>query len=78
MMRTSGAPLVVIKYNDKEVLNVEIREEECDREGWDTYWSRDVARIYFPSSYDTASGFYRPGKLTWRPRIIPQQKCWVS
>ena len=53
---------VVIHCNDKQVVNVVLSDTTCDESGFRTYWSKDVQKIFFSSSYDTASDFYRAGK----------------
>ena len=49
--------------NDKEVLNVVLSDTICSYSSWSETWSKDVGKIYFSSNYDTASDFYRTGKL---------------
>ena len=53
---------VVIHCNDKEVLNVVLSDTTCSDSSWSERWSKDVDKIYFNPSYDTASDYYRPGK----------------
>ena len=59
----SGERRVVIHCNDKEVLNVVLSDTTCDNTHWRDIWSRAVGKIYFLPS-DTASDYYRRGKLT--------------
>ena len=59
--RSSGTPSVVIHCNNKEVLKVVLSDSTCSHSNWN-YWSRDVEKIKFYSS-DTASDYYRPGKV---------------
>ena len=53
---------VVIHCHDKEVLNVVLSDTTCSYSSWRDYWSRDVDKIGFYSSLDTASDYYRAGK----------------
>ena len=53
---------VIIHCNDKEVLNVVLSDTTCSDSSWRDFWSRDVEKIRFHSSYDTASDYYRAGK----------------
>ena len=62
LVRTSGVPRLKVQCNNKEVLNLEISDTTCTDSRWSTYWSRDVEKIMFPSE-DTASDYYRAGKL---------------
>ena len=64
LTRSSGVtPSVVIHCNNKEVLNVVLSDSECySISNWRDYWSRNVEKIKF-DSYDTASDYYRPGKV---------------
>lgn len=47
-----------VSCNGEELLDVELREEICDRmnlkKPWAVYWSRDISQFYFPTG-DTAS-----------------------
>ena len=52
---------VLLLCNDKEVLNIVMSDTTCSDSDWNTYWSKDVAKISFSSS-DKASDYYRPGK----------------
>ena len=58
LTRTAGIRLV-IHCNDVEVLNTLFSEATCSYSGWSKAWSRDVAKIKFPSD-DTASDYYGP------------------
>ena len=58
LTRTSGIRLVV-HCNEEEVLNTLISDSTCGRSDWNTYWSREVAKIMFISG-DTASDYYQP------------------
>ena len=60
--RVSDEIRVVINCNDKEVLNVVLSDTTCSDRRWSENWSKDVDKINFHSSSDTASDFYRPGK----------------
>ena len=62
LTRSSGARSLVIHCNNKEVVNVVLSDSECSYSNWRDYWSRDVEKIMFYSS-DTASDYYRPGKV---------------
>ena len=53
---------VIIHCNDKEVLNVVLSDTTCSESSWSERWSKDVDKIIFHPSYDTASDYYRPGK----------------
>ena len=53
---------VIIHCHDKEVLNVVLSDTTCSDSRWSERWSTDVDKIYFSSSWDTASDYYRPGK----------------
>ena len=48
---------MVIHCNDVKVLNVLMSDKTCNP-GWNTYWSRDIEKIKFKSTDDTASDFY--------------------
>ncbi|KAL5251349.1 hypothetical protein ACHWQZ_G016894 [Mnemiopsis leidyi] len=61
LTKSSGKKSVMIHCNDKEVLNVVFSNTTCSDSMWSTYWSGEVEKIEFLSSYDTASDFYRPG-----------------
>ena len=62
LIRTSDVRLMV-HCNNKEVLNVVISDTTiCTHSSWRTYWSRDVEKMMFHST-DTASDYYRGGKL---------------
>ena len=60
LIKTSGIRLI-IKCNNKEVVNVLISDASCGYSDWSEMWSRDVGKIQFGSS-ETASDYYRPGK----------------
>ena len=51
---------VLVLCNNKEVLNIVMSDTTCSDSDWNTYWSKDVAKISFSSS-DKASDYYRPG-----------------
>ena len=55
---------VVITCNNKEVLVADTRNGDCRDWQWRMEWNRDVEKIYFNSSSDTASDYYRPGRCT--------------
>ena len=59
--RVSDEIRVVIYCNDKEVLNV-VLSDTCSDSRWSENWSKDVDKIHFDPSSDTASDFYRKGK----------------
>ena len=63
LTRTAGKKGLVITCNDKEVLNVILSYTTCAQSGWSNFWNKDVKKIQFISS-DTASDYYRPGKIT--------------
>ena len=64
LTRSSDTPSVVIHCNNNEVLNVVMSDiGTCGISNWRQYWSKDVEKIMFFSSYDTASDYYRPGKV---------------
>ena len=50
-----------IHCNDVEVLNILMSETTCEDYGsdWSKYWSKDIDKIYFTSSY-IAPVHYRP------------------
>ena len=57
LSRVSGIRLV-IHINDVEVLDMVISNSTCvSNDAWNTYWSRNVKKIYFWGD-DTASDFY--------------------
>ena len=58
LTRTSGIRLV-IHCNEEEVLNILMSDSSCGDSRWSKSWSREVAKIKFPS-YDTASDYYQP------------------
>ena len=62
LLKTAKEIRVVVHCNDKEVLNVVLSDTTCSDESWSTPWTRDVDQLKFYSS-DTASDYYRPGKL---------------
>ena len=62
LSRVSGEIRVVITCNTVEVLNVVLSSTTCSVSDWSTYWSRDVEKILFNPSLDTASDYYRAGK----------------
>ena len=62
LTRTSDVRLTIY-CNNKEVLNVLMSENTCSYSDWSTYWSRDVGKIRFTSTHDTASDYYRTGKF---------------
>ncbi len=60
LTRTSGIR-IVLQCNEKELLNVLLSNSTCSGYStWRKFWNRDVERIEFDSSSDTASDFYRP------------------
>ena len=61
LSRTSGIRLVV-HCNEVEVLNILMSDSTCGSSVWSDYWSREVAKIMFPS-FDTASDYYQPQPL---------------
>ncbi|KAL5255495.1 hypothetical protein ACHWQZ_G010913 [Mnemiopsis leidyi] len=58
LSRVSGEIRVVITCNTVEVLNVVLSSTTCSDSSWSTYWSRDVEKILFNPSLDTASDYY--------------------
>ena len=62
LVRTSDIRLM-IHCNDKEVLNVVISDTTCSYSSWSYLWSKDFEKMKFLSSGDTASDYYRAGKL---------------
>ena len=65
LTRTSGIRLVV-HCNEVEVVNTLMSDSTCGKSDWSKYWSREVAKIRFPS-YDTASDYYQtqPGSCVF-------------
>ena len=57
LTRTSGIRLVV-HCNEVEVLNILMSDSTCSRSEWNTYWSKNIAKIRF-SKQDNASDNYR-------------------
>ena len=54
---------VVITCNNEEVLVADTeRRADCGDWHWQRMWNKDVEQIYFNSSSDTASDYYRPGR----------------
>ena len=51
----------MVHCNEVEVLNTLISDSTCDNSylNWSTNWSREVAKIEFPSD-DRASDYYQP------------------
>ncbi|KAL5254943.1 hypothetical protein ACHWQZ_G014406 [Mnemiopsis leidyi] len=64
--RTSGVRLQ-IHCNDVEVLNILMSDTTCSYRNWNTYWNKDIEKMYFDSS-DTASDYY---KLSHQDSWIP-------
>ena len=62
LTRSSGTPTIVIHCNNKEVLKVVLSNSACSYSDWRQYWSKEMEKILF-SSQDTASDYYRPGKV---------------
>ena len=63
LIRTSSIK-IRIRCNNKEVLNVVLSDNLCGSSEWSSVWtSGTVKKIVFSSKYDTASEFYRPGKM---------------
>ena len=63
LIKTSGGVRIIMHCNNKEVLNFVFSDTTCSSDSnWSERWGRDVEKIYF-SNYDTASDYYRPGKL---------------
>ena len=59
LQRNSDNTRLVVNCNEEEILNVVLSETSCDHNDWSIRWSRDVEKIKFKSSIDTASDFYR-------------------
>ena len=55
---------MVIYCNNKEVLNVVMSDATCTVSTWSTYWGKDVEKMKFDSSLDSASDYYRAGEKT--------------
>ena len=49
---------IVVYCNDVEVLNIAVSDVICTDSNWSEYWSREVGRIYFNQTKDTATDFY--------------------
>ena len=64
LLRISGSRRVVINCDQKEVLNVVLSETTCSKD-YQGIWNRDVEMIIFLSSLDTASDYYRRGKIAY-------------
>ena len=62
LTRQKGEPHVVLHCNNVEVLNVVLSDNTCTRSKWNDNWSKNINEIMFPSSVDSASDFFRPGK----------------
>ena len=62
LKRTSSEIRVVVNCNNEEVLNVVLSDTVCSESDWNTDWSRDVEKIQFSPTVDTASDYYRAGK----------------
>jgi hypothetical protein len=56
--RTPGTR-IVIHCNEVEVLNIMLSDSTCSNSDW-RFWSRNVTKIWFHPSVDTASDYYRP------------------
>merc|ERR1719250_260119 len=56
-----------VSCNGEELLDVELRDEICNRTNlkkpWHVYWSREIAQFYFPSG-DTASISFRTREMS--------------
>ena len=67
LFRSSASRGLTIACNGKEVLNVVVSGSMCTTtvdiwdDTWSDIWSRDVAKILFPFTHDTASAYFRPG-----------------
>ena len=61
LTRSSENTRVLVFCNDKEVVNMILSDTTCSDSDWNTYWSKEVAKILFNSA-DKASDYYRPGK----------------
>ena len=61
LTRTSGERRVVINCNGKELVNVVLSNNVCDYSAWKTTWSNDIKKIWFDTSADTSSDYYRAG-----------------
>ena len=59
-MRVLGTRELVVHCNNKEVLNVVIKDTTCDNSDWRDIWSKDVDSITF-SQFDTASKYFKIG-----------------
>ena len=59
--KTAGIRLKM-HCNGVEVLNTLLSDNTCSDSKWRNYWSRDVEKIYFNPTYDTASDYYRAGQ----------------
>ena len=55
--KTAGIRLL-IHINGVEVVNI-VMADTCFQSHWREYWSRDVEKIQFFSTFDTASDYYR-------------------
>ena len=55
---------VVITCNDKEVVKVVMSDDgECKNWYWWRFWEKNVEKIYFNSTSDTGSDYYRQGRF---------------
>ena len=63
--KSSGVIGVTILCNDKQVINMVVSDSTCTRSEWSNRWdiNKTIAKILF-QVVDTASDYYRPGKLT--------------
>ena len=64
---------VLIHCNGVEVLNLLMSDSTCADRDWLEYWSRDVVKIRFPRSGDTATNYYRTYTGTFSIGILHLQ-----
>ena len=63
LTKTAGVRLV-IHCNNEKVLDIVSSSSICGKTVWSTAWNRDIGMIKFPSSWDSASDYYRPGTVS--------------
>ena len=55
---------VVITCNDKKVVKVVMSDGgKCNNWYWGKFWEKNVEKIYFNSTSDTGSDYYRQGRF---------------
>ncbi|XP_063692490.1 uncharacterized protein LOC134824513 [Bolinopsis microptera] len=56
-------PRITVQCNEVTVVDVTMSDEVCTTTYWNTPWSKDVSKIKFHPTLDTASKYYRPKPL---------------